>query len=643
MREPRNLFRLRRSESIDTETTFLSLFEPGILEVMPTESFWDTVHILRSAAGGGKTSLIRLFTPTTLLSLCANRTNERIKELYQRLKDLGAVDDTGPKVLGVMLLCGGPGYSMLHDLQLDQARKNRLFFGLLNARITLAVLRGALLLKRLEYPTHLDRIQIKAPSSGSTIPGLTFPCTGKELHDWAEKREAKLCSSLDSFGPLNVESLPGDEALVSLAITHPQNLLVDGSPVADRVLLMMDDIHKLTSQQRQLLINTVIEARSLVGVWIAERFEALSTQEMLSSGAHQGRDVEHATEIESYWRGKPDRFEKLAMKVADRRVQAAPDREEIGTFKACLQDALDLPEWDDTFSKIINGVSERVRQRVGTQPRFQEWIVLREKAEGTLRERAISWRSLEILIERELGKKQKTLFDDDSLDEEDLNQRDDSSVNNAAELFLAKEFDLPYFYGPERIARLASLNIQQFLGLAGEVFEESTAAVLLGKPTELPPRRQHSLMKKAAKAVWEDIPKRVRHGRELRRLLENIGKFAHWYTYRPTAPNDPGVSGTAIRMSERALLVDDNYRKSRPDICQFADLLASALAHNLLVAQLDYNCKKEKWMVLNLNRLLCVHFDLPLNYGLYKERPLATLCQWMTKPFVVPANEDTLL
>lgn len=48
-------------------------------------------------------------------------------------------------------------------------------------------------------------------------------------------------------------------------------------------------------------------------------------------------------------------------------------------------------------------------------------------------------------------------------------------------------------------------------------------------------------------------------------------------------------------------------------------------------------------MVLNLNRLLCVHFDLPLNYGLYKERPLPTLCQWMTKSFAVPTNEDTLL
>jgi hypothetical protein len=42
-------------------------------------------------------------------------------------------------------------------------------------------------------------------------------------------------------------------------------------------------------------------------------------------------------------------------------------------------------------------------------------------------------------------------------------------------------------------------------------------------------------MKKAAKAVWEDIPKRVRHGRELRRFLEAVGKFANWYTYRATA------------------------------------------------------------------------------------------------------------
>jgi hypothetical protein len=641
MREPRNPFRLRRAESIDTETSFLTLFEPGILEVIPSNGCWETVHIFRSAAGGGKTSLIRLFTPGTLLTLCAKRTDERVKELYQRAKDLGAVDDIGPRVLGVMLVCG-PGYSMLHDLEIDQLRKDRLFFGLLNARIVLAGLRGALVLRGLEYPRDLHRIQINLPRSSNGVVGLALPCSGTALHEWAEQREARLCECLDSLGPLKAESLPGDESLLSLSLIRPENVLVDGRGVAERVVLMMDDIHKLTSHQRTLLIETVIDARSQVGVWIAERFEALSTQEMLSSGAHQGRDYESATEIESYWRQKPERFEKLAMKVADRRVQAAPETE-IDSFRSCLQDALDSPEWNDTFSRTIDVVSGRLRERFGKQPRFQEWIAAREKTSGTLREQAIAWRALEILIERDRNRKQKTLFDDSPLDEEELNDRDDSSVNNAAELFLAREFDLPYYYGAERISRLASLNIQQFLGLAGEVFEESVAAELIQKVTSLPPNRQHTLMKKAAKTVWDDIPKRVRHGRDLRQFLESVGKFARWYTYRSTAPNDPGVAGTAIRMSERALLLDDNYRANRTDICRFADILASALAHNLLVAQLDYNCKKEKWMVLNLNRLLCVHFDLPLNYGLYKERPLSTLCQWISKPFMVPSSEDTLV
>lgn len=643
MREPRNPFRLRRSESIDTEASFLTLFEPGLLEVMPTEGFWETVHILRSAAGGGKTSLIRLFTPSILLTLYAKRADDGVKELYQKAKELGAVDDGGAKVLGVMLMCG-PGYSMLQDLDMEQARKDRLFFGLLNARIVLAVLRGALVLKRLQYPDGLARVDIKPPPGTTGIVGLTFPCTGAALHSWAEQREAKLCATLDSLGPLRADSLPGDESLISLSLIRPEHVLVDGQPVAERVVLMMDDIHNLTSHQRTLLVQTVIDARSHVGVWIAERFEALSTQEMLSSGAHEGRDYESAVEIESYWRQKPDRFEKLAMKVADRRVRAAPETEtKVNSFRSCLEDSLDSPEWNDTFASIGGAIATRLKDRFQGKPRFHEWIAAREKAEGTPREQAIAWRALEILIERELNRKQKTFFEDEPLDEEELSQRDDSSVNNAAELFLAKEFDLPYYYGTARIARLASLNIQQFLGLGGEVFEESIAAELLRKPTSLSPQRQHALMKKAAKAVWNEIPRRVRHGRELRMFLDSVGRFANWYTYTPTARNDFGVSGTAIRMSERDRLLDDKYRSTREDVCRFADILASALAHNLLVAQLDYSCKKEKWMVLNLNRLLCVHFDLPLNYGLYKERPLTTLCEWMSRPFTAPSREDTLL
>ena len=41
-----------------------------------------------------------------------------------------------------------------------------------------------------------------------------------------------------------------------------------------------------------------------------------------------------------------------------------------------------------------------------------------------------------ILVERELRRPQKSLFDDMLLDEDKLNEKDDSSVKQAAELFL---------------------------------------------------------------------------------------------------------------------------------------------------------------------------------------------------------------
>jgi hypothetical protein len=97
-------------------------------------------------------------------------------------------------------------------------------------------------------------------------------------------------------------------------------------------------------------------------------------------------------------------------------------------------------------------------------------------------------------------------------------------------------------------------------------------------------------------------------------------------------------------MSERAQLFEETAKKesANPAMVRLGETVASALAHNLLVAQLDYNCKQEKWMLLNLNRLLCAHFDLPLGYGLYKERPLKTLMLWLDRPYT-DASEGELL
>ncbi len=260
---------------------------------------------------------------------------------------------------------------------------------------------------------------------------------------------------------------------------RPDTLTIDGQQVAERIALMMDDIHLLTSQQRALLVERVVEARSRVGIWIAERFEALNTQELLASGSAEGRDHGTPIEVEWYWRRHHERFEKHVMRIVDRRVRSSTDTE-LDAFRSCLEDNLDGAEYEPVFDRATGEIATRVRERVQQSGRFREWLEARERTRGTPRERANAWRTLEILIEREMNRPQKGLFDDAiPLEEDELNDKDDSSVNKAAELFLAREYQLPYYFGPDRIARLASLNIEQFLGLAGTIFEEVIAAELL--------------------------------------------------------------------------------------------------------------------------------------------------------------------
>jgi hypothetical protein len=555
------------------------------------------------------------------------------------------MDEKGPTLLGVPLLCGR-NYAGLQDLPIDQSMRTRLFLGLLNARIILAVLRSALALKSLEYPRDLARIAIAAPDSQHNLPsGFELPCRGDQLFSWARAVEKEICAELDSFGPLRASSLPGHDSLFALALLRPESLSVDDGPVAQRFLIMMDDIHMLTGEQRSLLVERVIEARSTVGIWIAERFEALGTQELLASGSGEGRDHEPPIELEWYWRRRHERFEKHVMRIADRRVKASIETE-LDVFRSSLEENLDGPEYEPIFTRVVADVTLRLQNRVSEHLQFRDWMEARAAASGTPRELAVGWRTLEILIERELRRPQKGLFEEGTpLDVGTLEKKDDNPVQLAAELFLAREYNLPYYFGVEKIARLASLNIEQFLSLGGTIFEEILAAELIrnGGGPMISAGRQHALLKRCAQSFWNDIPNKVRHGRELRAFLDSVGRFSRWYTYRATAPNDPGVGGTAIRMSERSLLMDTRALSRRPDRLRFVDLLASALAHNYLVADLDYKCKGEHWMVLNLNRLLCVHFDLPLGYGLYKERPLDELCRWVDEPFAVPRQQDAFI
>jgi len=409
-------------------------------------------------------------------------------------------------------------------------------------------------------------------------------------------------------------------------------LTLDGNPVAERVLVMFDDVHKLTAGQREKLLAALIESRTSVSTWVAERFEALSTDQMLSSGATAGRDYDCVIPLEQFWRegGKKQRFERLLISVADRRARAAT-AVEIGSFASCLQASLEGNPWQDRMALAVKDVSDRVRTLAGNSPRYHEWLSARETVKGTPSEILLGWRTLEILIERDKRKAQASF--DFALSTEELEHREGSDVQAAAELFLARELELPYYFGPSRLAGLASSNIEQFLWLAGDQFEEAVSAALLRKPIDLPPDRQEAIIRKAVDRFWEEIPQRVANGGEVRKLLQAVGEFAKWATYQPNAPYSPGVTGIAVSMADRDRLREPRLLSGTAPVQQLASAIASAIKHNLLEPFLDYKVKGDRWMVLYLNRALCVRFALPLHYGGFREQTLTELCQWLEHGF----------
>jgi hypothetical protein len=625
MREPRNPFRLRAAEAIENDVTFLKLFGPGMLDLVGDGSdLWDKPQLIRSAPGAGKTSLLRLFTPAALVNLHAFRGSDDLKELYQRMASLGAVDDSGPQLLGVFLSCAR-NYGILEDLEFDAVRKHRLLFGLLNARIVIATLRASLFLRGLRYPDDLARLQISTEALADMRPGGLGDSSGTALHQWAKDLEETVCDAIDSFSTSGSATLPGSDTLYSLSLLRPGMLLLDGMAVAKHAILLLDDVHHLTHGQRSLLLKAVAELRSGVGIWLAERFEALSTDEMLETGVTEGRDYEGEILIERFWRRSGRKFENLLISIGDRRASAALTVE-VTSLDACLQASLDGLEWQEQYEEAVPVVRDRVGELARETSLFADWMGAQEAKSGSPRERAVGWRTLEILAHRQLRRAQTTF--DFPLSTAELDEKTDSGVRAAAELFLAREFGLPYYFGPKRLASLASWNIEQFMKLAGDEFEEVVSTNLISNSTTLNAGRQDALLRKASQSLWNEIPRRARFGDNVQRLLSSIGKFCKGRTYEDNAPYDQGVTGVAISMKDREQLQNRDFLTRHPEYKLLADVLAAAIANNFLEAQLDYRVKGSTWMVLNLNRLLCVSYDLPLQYGGFKERPIRDLYAW---------------
>lgn len=616
---------LERMSERTSDQEFVRLFAPKILERLPDGAFEGAVHVFRSSPGAGKTTLLRALTPSALRSFWRGRNLSEIAESYRPLAANGIIDEeNGPQLLGVLLSCAS-GYA---DLPPDSRVANGLFRALFDCRVVLRTLRSLAVFLGYSTSDVLPRVSLDYSDVPPDLAGIPRLNTAAELERWAEHEEKRLYARLDSFAVTSSTMLPSHIRFESVLWLQSVHFIFDGQSVAERRLLMVDDVQKLSRSQRELLIDELTIMRSRLPVWLAMRSLVLGDN-FLSQGAREGRDLRECS-LEDMWANAkgPHQFALFAQSVLDKRMHlqnVIPG----ATFPQCLREQLE-PGEINTYIQDGIGAFKEATQRHQANVRYSEWLARAERksAEPTL-DTLFELYVTRILLARDSTKRQMSL--EMALSANEIDDRDNSQVRAAAEIFSHEEIRLPYYYGLERLCTMATYNIEELLSLAAALYGGAKARLILRRQgPELSPREQEELLVEAAKKRLDFVPKSHTEGSRAHRLIRSIGSYCRERTFLPNAPYAPGVTGIRLAQPEIAKLTEER-RQPRTELKVLLDVLSECAAENLLVVrQSAASTSREPGVVFYLNRTLCACFGLPLQMGGWQDVSASDLTDWMT-------------
>ena len=618
---------LERMSERTSDQEFVRLFSPKILERIEKDTFNRGVHVFRSPPGGGKTTLLRAFTPTALQAFWSARHVSEISECYHRLVTQEILDQqTGPLMLGVLISCAS-GYADLP--QGLNVTADGLFRALFDCRVVLRSLRSLATLLRFSSLAQLQDVCLVYRGDGNDLTFVPTHQTASELLQWAEQRERGVYAALDSMSGGRELEIPPHVRFESVLWLQSVHFMLNGKEVAPRRMLMIDDLHKLRRKQRLQLMTELTEIRPSIPIWLAERSIALGV-ELLSQGTREGRDLREYN-LGNIWRdGRgPHQFATFAQNVLDRRLDTQNDIPP-GVFSQYMRSTLQPEDLQDLISRKKLEFFRNEVARYKRNPRYVKWV---SRAETSLANPNIeSLRTLfttRILLARDELKRQLTL-DFEPLSVSELNERESSQVQAAASIFLHEELRVPYYFGIERLCILATSNLEELLSMAAVLYDGLRAKQILRR-TELllSPREQEQLLKKVAKRKLDFIPKNHTEGTRARRLLDAIGSYCSERTFLPNAPYAPGVTGVRLSLARSCELNSGRYKDTGEKLKR---VLAECVAENLLVSrESSATSHRDGGTVYYLNRTLCVLYGLPLQMGGWQDIDVRMMINWMER------------
>lgn len=608
-----------------SDQEFARLFSPQILDHLPNEIFDAGVHVLHSPPGGGKTTILRALTPGSLRGFWARKSSDAMEETIAGLRARAILNDDGPAILGIMISCAA-GYADLPPGATSV--ESGVFRALLDCRVVLRTLRGLMQLLAIEQAEQLQQVSLAYGGVASELQSIPNVRSAFDLLTWAEKMERQIYTKIDTFAGQAEKSLPQHVRFESVLWLEGVRFVKNGKDVAVRRLLMLDDLHKLRESQRMLLKEELLEIRATFPVWLAQRSIAFGSS-LLSQGARHGRDgTVHS--LEDLW-SSGQQFLSFAKNVLDRRMvnQTAINSESLEPH---LRSTVSDEEVAEALQKGFAAFRLFI-EPLRTDLQYQEWLKrAEEKLKSPTLENLTDLIKIRTQIARNQRRKQMRLDLNTALLAEELDEKDSSKEENAAEIFLHEELHIPYYFGIERLSALATSNVNELLYLAAALYDNlKTKRVLRHRDPVLSPREQEKALREAAKRKFEFVPRSHTQGTRAHLLLAAVGDFCRLKTFTLNAPYAPGVTGFKVSDAEYVRL-ERGQSPYQAEGRVLVQVLLECVAENLLVRKSTAATGgRDAGSVFYLNRTLCAHFGLPLQFGGWQEVDTDDLVTWMQR------------